>query len=284
MSLNLASSLLPSPVSTSTRPSACSISRQRSARVMRLRSSAGMRFCPSGLGTTPNMAPPSRRWRPASRAWQVRRPTWKVVWVIRQLRTADCGLRIGNERSRAAGDSPWDSQPPNPKSAIVSQIVSPQRQRHAARTAATADQLAPLDGDHGPGPVPQGIRPRSLEQGRGRDGLEPRVLELAQGGLVAGVGDHHARPHGDEVAGRGPLLALLAGGGPPPPRPPGDKVAGRAPLPPPLEGAIGPAAEHRLERLIHRLHGGEKVRHLFYALRFLAPVQPREPPRSAGIN
>src|SRR5439155_5035447 len=133
------------------------------------------------------------------------------------------------------------------------EVIPAQRQRHAARTAATADQLAPLDGDHGPLPVPQGLRP--VEQVRGRDCLEPRVLELAQGGLVAGVGDHHARPHGDEVAGRRPLLPLL-------------------------EGAIGPAAEHWLERLIHRLEGGEKVRHLFHALRFLAPVQHREPLRS----
>src|SRR5437763_7085545 len=106
------------------------------------------------------------------------------------------------------------------------EVIPAQRQRHAARTGATADQLAPLDGDHGPLPVPQGLRP--VEQVRGRDWLAPRVLELAQGGLVPGVGDHHARPHGDEVAGRRPLLPLL-------------------------EGAIGPAAEHRLERLIHRL-------------------------------
>src|SRR6266446_4885290 len=80
MSLNLSSSLLPSPVSTRTSPSSCSTSRQRSAKGIRLRSSAGIRRCHSGFGTTPNMAPPSRRWVPPSRAWQVNRPTLNVVW------------------------------------------------------------------------------------------------------------------------------------------------------------------------------------------------------------
>src|SRR6267143_2915525 len=80
MSLNFSSSLLPSPVSTRTSPSSCSTRRQRSAKGIRLRSSAGMRRCHKGFGTTPNMAPPSRRWVPPSRAWQVRRPTLNVLW------------------------------------------------------------------------------------------------------------------------------------------------------------------------------------------------------------
>src|SRR5882724_3643568 len=80
MSLNLSSSLLPSPVSTRTSPSSCSTNRQRSANGIRLRSSAAMRRCHRGFGTTPNMAPPSRRWVPPSRAWQVKRPTLNVVW------------------------------------------------------------------------------------------------------------------------------------------------------------------------------------------------------------
>ena len=35
------------------------------ARVMRLRSSAGVRFSHSAFGTTPNMAPPSSRKKPS---------------------------------------------------------------------------------------------------------------------------------------------------------------------------------------------------------------------------
>src|SRR6058998_2727177 len=79
MSLNLLFSLLPMPVSMRTRPSSCSMSRQRNASGMRLRSSGGARRAQSALGTMPNMAPPSRCCRPASRAWQVNRPTLKVV-------------------------------------------------------------------------------------------------------------------------------------------------------------------------------------------------------------
>src|ERR1041385_5557 len=77
MSMNFGSSLLPNPVSISTRPSGCSIRRQRIARGIRFRGSGAMRFSQSGLGTTPNMAPPTRRWMPASRAWQRKAPIWK---------------------------------------------------------------------------------------------------------------------------------------------------------------------------------------------------------------
>ena len=51
-----------SPQSTGTRPSSCSMKTPpRIAMRMRLRSSAGIRRSQSGFGTTPNMAPPSRR-------------------------------------------------------------------------------------------------------------------------------------------------------------------------------------------------------------------------------
>ena len=74
-----ASSLLPSAVSISTRPSGCSTSRQRIASGMRFRSSGAIRVSQSGSGTTPNMAPPSSRCRPPSSVWQRRPPTVKRV-------------------------------------------------------------------------------------------------------------------------------------------------------------------------------------------------------------
>src|SRR5260221_13633281 len=42
---------------------------------MRFLASAGMRLSHSGLGTTPNMAPPARRWSPAPIAQQRSFPT-----------------------------------------------------------------------------------------------------------------------------------------------------------------------------------------------------------------
>src|SRR5437016_12539081 len=85
------------------------------------------------------------------------------------------------------------------------------------------------------------------------------MLELPQRGLVTCVGDGHAGPHREEIAGRGPLLAFL-------------------------EGAVRAAAEHRLERMVHRLHGGEEVGHLLHTLGFLAAVQYGEPLRPDEVR
>src|SRR5258706_1965806 len=96
MSVSLLLSLLPIPVSISTKPSSCSTSRHRKASGMRLRSSGGARRAQSAFGTMPNMAPPSRCWVPASRAWQVRRPTLKVV------ESAKCRDSVGLGESQQA--------------------------------------------------------------------------------------------------------------------------------------------------------------------------------------
>ena len=66
----------PAPVSISTSPSGCSTSRQRMASGIRCRSSGATRVSQSVRGTTPNMAPPSSRWRPPSSVWQRSPPTW----------------------------------------------------------------------------------------------------------------------------------------------------------------------------------------------------------------
>src|SRR3990167_9088048 len=66
MSSHLASPLSPVPVSTTIVLPALRTRRQFSPSVMRLRSSAGILFCQSIFGTTPNIAPPSRRKRPAA--------------------------------------------------------------------------------------------------------------------------------------------------------------------------------------------------------------------------
>src|SRR5262249_17547889 len=98
MSMNFSFSLLPIPVSMRTRPSSCSIRRQRKASGMRFLSSGGARRAQSALGTMPNMAPPSGGWRPPSGAWRRRRATLKVVEV------KECGgsvpLREPNELSQ----------------------------------------------------------------------------------------------------------------------------------------------------------------------------------------
>src|SRR5438034_1247563 len=132
------------------------------------------------------------------------------------------------------------------------EVIPPEWQRHAAGTAAAAHQLAPVHRDHRPLTVVQRLLTR--QQVHGGDRLEPRMLELPQRGLVAGVGDRHAGPHREEIAGRGPLLALL-------------------------QRAVRAPAERRLERVVHRLHGGEEVGHLLHPLRFLAAVQHGEPLR-----
>src|SRR6266568_4351061 len=204
MSLNLGPSLFPRPVSMRTRPASCSTSRQRNARRIRLRLSGVMRRSHSGFGTTPNIAPPSSHCSPPSRAWQVRRPNWKVVWVM-GTRNAERGTRNSRGGVVTRDTLPFCSAFRVPTSAL-SQIVPPQRQRHTPRPAAAPHQLAPLHRDHGPLVVARLLLRR---QGRGGHDREARVLELAQRGLVAGVRHGDARPHREEVAGRGPLLALL---------------------------------------------------------------------------
>src|SRR5207247_1611058 len=44
------------------------------------------------------------------------------------------------------------------------------------------------------------------------------------------------------------------------------------------------AAEHRLERMVHRLHGGEEIGHLLHTLGFLAAVQYGEPLRPDEVR
>ena len=46
---------------------------------IRWRSSGATRVCQSGRGTTPNIAPPSSRWRPPSSVWQRSPPTVNVA-------------------------------------------------------------------------------------------------------------------------------------------------------------------------------------------------------------
>src|SRR3989442_12343464 len=249
MSRNLSLSLLPRPVSINTSPASCSTSRHRSASGMRFRASAGIRRSHRGLGTTPNMAPPSRCWRPPSRAWQRRRPTWKVVWVMRRLRIADCGLGIRRP--------PFQSAIRNPQSAMASQVVSPQRQRHAPRAAAAAPQLAAVERDDPPLAVLE--RLFAGQQVHRRDDPEARVLHLPNGRFVARIGDGDTGAHAEEMARRRPLLALL-------------------------QGPVVAAAEHGLEGLIHGLHRREEIGHLLHALGALTAVQPPQPPPAAGAR
>ena len=51
-----------------------------------------------------------------------------------------------------------------------------------------------------------------------------------------------------------------------------------------LDGAARAAAEHRLERLVHRLQGRKQVGHLLHALRLLAPMQHREALRADEVR
>src|SRR5437899_2189216 len=141
------SALLPRPVSISTNPASCSTRRQRSARGMRLRASAAMRRSHSGFGTTPNIAPPSRRTVPASRAWQRRRPTVNVVWVT-GTRNAEVGTRNFPTGRRAAFRVPTSALPSDPP---ASSPLAP------ARCSADAPGSAPPPAR----PAPRGGAPRS---------------------------------------------------------------------------------------------------------------------------
>src|SRR5947208_3143389 len=129
-------------------------------------------------------------------------------------------------------------------SAIVATAIS--------RTRCPRRGLVPLDRDDRPLGVAQALLPLPVWQLRGGQDPEARTLELEQRRLVPGVRDDDARAHGEEIACRRPLLALL-------------------------QRAAVAAAEHRLEWLVHRVHRGEEIRHLPNALRPLAPVQHREP-------
>src|SRR5579875_1573693 len=75
MSRRLASHLSPAPVSTRIFLRAARMSRQFMPRTMRLRSSEGAFFSHMGLGTTPNMAPPSRRSVPSFKTRNSRSPS-----------------------------------------------------------------------------------------------------------------------------------------------------------------------------------------------------------------
>src|SRR6266852_5460307 len=123
---------------------------------------------------------------------------------------------------------------------VRSKIVSPQRQRHAARSAAAAHQLAAFDLNHRPLAIVQRLV--------GRYHAKAGTRQLIEGGVVAAVAQDHAGPHRERVTGRGPLLALLY-------------------------RALVTAAEDRLEWLVDGLHGRKKVWHFFHALRPFATVQ-----------
>src|SRR6185437_13903675 len=132
---------------------------------------------------------------------------------------------------------------------LVLEVVPAQRERHAPGAAAATHQLRPFDGADAALAVLQVLV--TGEQVHRADYPEPGVLELTEGRFVAGVRHRDARAHREEVARRRPLLPLLQGPG-------------------------RPAAEHRLEGLIHRLHGREEVRHFLHALRLLAAMQNRQ--------
>src|SRR5207245_11441711 len=124
--------------------------------------------------------------------------------------------------------------------------------RPAPRTRAAPHRLAALDRNRYPPAPLHAVVAR--EQLRRAHDPEPAVLELAHGGLVSLVGDHHSRSRGEEVAGARPLLALL-------------------------QRAVVAPAEDRLERLIHGLHRREEIRDLLDTFRLLATVQDRQPLR-----
>src|SRR5436190_1851816 len=92
----LPSHFVPMPSSTRIFRGPSSMSRHRTARGMRLRSSAGNRFSHSGRGTTPNMAPPSRAMVPSrtSCSWKLWRLKHGEVEVRRLLEN---GVPIATE-------------------------------------------------------------------------------------------------------------------------------------------------------------------------------------------
>src|SRR2546422_4246021 len=188
MSLNLSSSLLPSPVSTRTSPASCSTRRQRSAKGIRLRSSAGMRRCHRGFGTTPNMAPPSRRWVPPSRAWQVRRPTLNVVWgtvagpVVQEDQVFE-RLHPAFPRAAKQGTQDVGGGERIPEGAMTCRVVHAEERRHLVEsTVAQLGQEAAGEADRAEG-LTAG---RGADAGRGAFGREEAPVEAGV------VGDEHA--------------------------------------------------------------------------------------------
>src|SRR2546427_818756 len=132
------------------------------------------------------MVPPSRMATATSR---IRPPTWARTPVVSTSTTAKRACSRGSDAGL--------------------EVIPSERQGHAPGTAATAHQLAAVHRDHRPVAVVQPLLSR--QQALGGHRFEPRMLELAQGRLVAGVGHGQAGPHREEIAGRGPLLALLEG-------------------------------------------------------------------------
>src|SRR5258707_8618549 len=186
MSLTLSSSLLPSPVSTRTNPASCSTSRHRSAKGIRLRSSAGMRRCHRGFGTTPNLAPPSRRWVPPSRAWQVRRPTLNVVWgtVAGPVMQEDQILeRLHPAFPRAAEQRPQNVRGGErvPEGAMACWVVDAEERRHVVEpTMAQLGHQAAGEADRA-----QGLAARCGDAAGGAFGGEEAPVEPGV------VGDEH---------------------------------------------------------------------------------------------
>src|SRR5438445_2985848 len=126
------------------------------------------------------MVPPSRMATATSR---IRPPTWARTPVVSTSTTAKRACSMGSDAGL--------------------EVIPSERQGHAPGTAATAHQLAAVHRDHRPVAVVQPLLSR--QQALGGHRFEPRMLELAQGRLVAGVGHGQAGPHREEIAGRGPL-------------------------------------------------------------------------------
>src|SRR5260370_1158884 len=148
-----------------------------------------------------------------------RTPLVSTSTTAKRHRSSGSGGSAGTEESGSAPAAPGASGTPL-------QVIPAQRQRHAARATAAPDQLAPLHRNHRPLSV--GGRFLTRQERGGGYRLEPGMRELPERRLVARVREGHARAHGHEVAGRGPLLALL-------------------------DRAVGAAAEHRLEPMIDGL-------------------------------
>ena len=93
-------SLSPSPASIEHRAARRATSSGRIASVIRLRSSAGACFCHSGFGTTPNIAPPSRRKKPSQSEISSRLPSAKRrdrssrAWPSRRARRTARARRL----------------------------------------------------------------------------------------------------------------------------------------------------------------------------------------------
>src|SRR2546421_2558606 len=120
-----------------------------------------------------------------------------------------------------------------------SEIVPSQREGHAAWPAPATHQLAAVDRDYRALPVPE--RLIAGQEVHAGNQPESRGAQLGEGGVVAVVAQHDARPHREAVARRGPLLALL-------------------------HGALTAAAEDRLERMVDGLHRRKEVGNFLHAL------------------